>query len=49
MTSVKELLIRQEDALQESYEYGVLILTKSNIGGKIIRQESKNVFKEFEE
>jgi GLPGLI family protein len=49
MTSVKELLERQDEALQEIYEHAVLILSKSNIGGKIIKEQSKSRFKEIEQ
>jgi GLPGLI family protein len=49
MTSVNELLKRQDEALQEIYEHAVLILSKSNIGGKIIKEQSKSRFKEIEQ
>jgi hypothetical protein len=50
MTSVKELLKRQDETLQEAHELGTLHLASMpNLKGKIILEKSINRYKEFEE
>jgi GLPGLI family protein len=50
MTSVKELLRRQDETLQEAHELGTLHLASMpNLKGKIILEKSINRYKEIEE
>jgi GLPGLI family protein len=50
MTSVKELLKRQDETLEEAHELGTLHLASMpNLKGKIILEKSINRYKEFEE